>query len=190
MPLPSERTLQRKIEGFKFAPGLLTEVMDLLKIKIGDLSQQERHAVLMLDEMQITKGLDFDPSTGMLLGRPTVPLANNSLPESCYATHALVFMLEAALELLKLCEAYFLGNAESILQSRISLIAIKKDIFENMVTNIPSCHNVPRKLVNVFLRSRMHIFLRNKNDVISKEDPQPKCGSRSIGMRDAAKGIR
>lgn len=34
MPLPSQRTLQRKIEGFKFAPGLLTEVMDLLKIKV------------------------------------------------------------------------------------------------------------------------------------------------------------
>ncbi|KAL1479435.1 hypothetical protein MTO96_051838 [Rhipicephalus appendiculatus] len=61
--------------------------------EIGELSQQERHAVSMLDEMQISKGLDFDPLTGMLLGRPTVPLANNTLPESCYATHALVFML-------------------------------------------------------------------------------------------------
>lgn len=34
MPLPSERTLQRKLEGFKFAPGLLFEVIDLLKIKV------------------------------------------------------------------------------------------------------------------------------------------------------------
>ncbi|KAL1468810.1 hypothetical protein MTO96_025166 [Rhipicephalus appendiculatus] len=69
MPLPSERTLQRKIDGFKFAPGLLTEVMHLLKIKIGELSQQERHAVLMLDEIQISKGMDFDPSTGSVAGQ-------------------------------------------------------------------------------------------------------------------------
>lgn len=117
---------------------------------------------------------------------------NDWLRVKSYVPHkvALVLPSKAALELLQLCEAYFLGNVESILQSRISLIAIKKDIFENMVTNIPSCHNVPRKLVNVFLRTRMHIFLRKKNDAISKEEPQPKCGSRSIGMRDAAKGIK
>lgn len=34
MPLPSEPTLQKKLEGFKFAPGLLFEVIDLLKIKV------------------------------------------------------------------------------------------------------------------------------------------------------------
>ncbi|KAH6946446.1 hypothetical protein HPB50_013650 [Hyalomma asiaticum] len=111
MPLPSELTLQRKIEGFKFAPGLLTEVLDLLKIKIGELSQQEHHAMLMLDEMQIAKGLDFDPSTGMLLGRPTVPLANNTLPESCYATHALVFMLGGISTRWKQAIAYQLTDA-------------------------------------------------------------------------------
>ncbi|XP_077488967.1 uncharacterized protein LOC144099493 isoform X1 [Amblyomma americanum] len=93
IPLPSERTLQRKIEGFKFVPGMLSEVIDLLRAKMGQLSGQECHAVLMYDEMQLTKSLDFDSSTNMLLGRPSVPLANSALPESCYATHALVFML-------------------------------------------------------------------------------------------------
>lgn len=61
---------------------------------MAQLSLEERHAVLMLDEMQISKGLDFDSSTGTLLGKPTIPLTSNILiPESCYATHALVFML-------------------------------------------------------------------------------------------------
>ncbi|XP_077507328.1 uncharacterized protein LOC144116493 [Amblyomma americanum] len=93
IPLPSERTLQRKIEGFKFVPGILSEVIDLLRAKMGQLSGQECHAVLMYDEMQLTKSLNFDSSTNMLLGRPSVPLANSALPESCYATYALVFIL-------------------------------------------------------------------------------------------------
>ncbi|KAK8772653.1 hypothetical protein V5799_024101 [Amblyomma americanum] len=59
-PLPTERTLQRRIESFKFRPGILMEMMDLLKIKIGIISEEERHAVLMIDELQISKGLDFD----------------------------------------------------------------------------------------------------------------------------------
>ncbi|XP_049267539.1 uncharacterized protein LOC125756680 [Rhipicephalus sanguineus] len=62
-PLPTERTIQRRIEGFKFTPGILTEMFDILKIKISVLSEQERHTVLMLDEIQLTKGMDFDPST-------------------------------------------------------------------------------------------------------------------------------
>lgn len=33
-PLPTERTIQRRIEGFKFTPGILTEMFDILKIKV------------------------------------------------------------------------------------------------------------------------------------------------------------
>lgn len=33
-PLPAERTLQRRMEAFKFAPGIIQEMMDLLKIKV------------------------------------------------------------------------------------------------------------------------------------------------------------
>lgn len=57
------------------------------------LEESERHAVLMMDEIQLTKGLDFDPFTGMLIGRPTVPLSNGKMPEDALATHGLVFML-------------------------------------------------------------------------------------------------
>lgn len=92
-PLPTERTIQRRIEGFKFTPGILTEMFDILKIKISVLSEQERHAVLMLDEIQLTKGMDFDPSTGRIMGTPTVPPTKGSTRDNALATHGLVFML-------------------------------------------------------------------------------------------------
>lgn len=103
---------------------------------------------------------------------------------------SLVVPSEAAFQLLKLCEAFFGSNVESLLQNRASLVHIKKEIFKDMVTDIPTCHDVPRKLVTAFLRTRIHIFLKNKNEALSKETPQPKCGSRSVGMREAVRAIR
>lgn len=54
---------------------------------------EERHAALMIDEMQITSGLVYNHSCGNVLGAPTLPLADGSLPDDSLATHGLVFML-------------------------------------------------------------------------------------------------
>ncbi|KAH7956199.1 hypothetical protein HPB52_007002 [Rhipicephalus sanguineus] len=53
-PLPSQRTLQRHIEHCKFRPGLLVDIMDSLAVKVNCMTEHERHACLMMDEMQIT----------------------------------------------------------------------------------------------------------------------------------------
>ncbi|XP_077523635.1 uncharacterized protein LOC144134642 [Amblyomma americanum] len=92
-PLPSERTLQRHIEHAKFRPGLLTDILEPLKIKVNLMKPEERHAILMVDEMQITSGLVYYHSCCEVLGAPTLPLSDSSLPDDCLATHALVFML-------------------------------------------------------------------------------------------------
>lgn len=117
---------------------------------------------------------------------------NDWLRVKSYLPHkvSLVVPSKAASELLKLCEAFFGSNVESLLQNRASLVHIKKEIFKDMVTDIPTCHDVPRKLVTAFLRTRIHIFLKNKNEALVKEAPQPKCGSRSVGMREAVRAIR
>lgn len=57
------------------------------------MSPEERHATLMLDEMQLAPGLVYNPSSGTVLGAPTIPLADGTLPPDCLATHGLVFML-------------------------------------------------------------------------------------------------
>ncbi|XP_075728798.1 uncharacterized protein LOC142770505 [Rhipicephalus microplus] len=86
-PLPSQRTLQRHIEHCKFRPGLLVDIMDSLAVKVNCMIEYERHACLMMDEMQITPGLIYDPSADAVLGRPTIPLADGSPPADTLATH-------------------------------------------------------------------------------------------------------
>ncbi|XP_075560594.1 uncharacterized protein LOC142592801 isoform X2 [Dermacentor variabilis] len=156
MPLPSERTLQRKLQGFKFAPGLLFEVIDLLKIKMAQLSLKERHAVLMLDEMQISKGLDFDSSTGTLLGKPTIPLTSNIIPESCYATHALVFMLGGISTRWKQTAAYeFTGHSfrADVVKEKVSTIISACEnagvIIHAVVTDMGPCNQALWRLFGI-----------------------------------------
>lgn len=57
------------------------------------MQSEERHAVLLLDEMQITSSLVYDNSCCDALCAPTLPLSDASLPDDCLATHDLVFML-------------------------------------------------------------------------------------------------
>ncbi|KAH7934440.1 hypothetical protein HPB52_024198 [Rhipicephalus sanguineus] len=67
-PLPTERTLHRHLEGYKFTPGLLEDIMESLALKVSFMSPEERHATLMLDEMQLAPGLVYNPSSGTVLG--------------------------------------------------------------------------------------------------------------------------
>lgn len=57
------------------------------------MSPEERHATLMLDEMQLAPGLVYNPSPGTALGAPTIPLADATLPPDDLATDGLIFML-------------------------------------------------------------------------------------------------
>lgn len=61
-PLPSERTLQRRLIDVKFLPDILHEVLQPLALKIEFMTEVERHACLMIDEMSIPPGLDYDNS--------------------------------------------------------------------------------------------------------------------------------
>ncbi|KAH6944594.1 hypothetical protein HPB50_004204 [Hyalomma asiaticum] len=79
-PLPTERTLHRHLEGYKFTPGLLEDIMESLALKVSLMSPEERHATLMLDEMQLAPGLVYNPSSGTVLGAPAIPLADATLP--------------------------------------------------------------------------------------------------------------
>ncbi|KAH6941201.1 hypothetical protein HPB50_014899 [Hyalomma asiaticum] len=111
-PLPTERTLHRHLEGYKFTPGLLEDIMESLALKVSLMSPEERHATLMLDEMQLAPGLVYNPSSGTVLGAPTIPLADATLPPDSLATHGLVFMLGGITTRWKQTVAYHLtGNS-------------------------------------------------------------------------------
>ena len=90
-PLPSQHTLRRRIEHLKFYPGILEEVIMAMRSKINVMTNEERYCAILIDEMAINSKLDFDVSTDMVLGKPTLPSANRQLDE--VATHGLVYML-------------------------------------------------------------------------------------------------
>lgn len=76
------------------------------------MDPKERHATLMIDEIQLTPGLAYDASSGTVFGAPTVPLADGTLPDGCLATHAIVFMLGGVSTRWKQVVAYHLtGNS-------------------------------------------------------------------------------
>lgn len=59
-PLPANRTLARRLQGLKFLPGILTDVVDLLKTKAEGMQDIERDCVLLLNEMEISQGYELD----------------------------------------------------------------------------------------------------------------------------------
>lgn len=73
IPLPSQRTLARKIENLKFDHGILHEMLELLKYKVTDMTFQDRDCIIMTDEMSIEEGVDYDASLKRLFGHVTFP---------------------------------------------------------------------------------------------------------------------
>ncbi|KAH7949092.1 hypothetical protein HPB49_005101 [Dermacentor silvarum] len=61
-PLPSNRTLVRRLQGLKFLPRILTEVIDVLRSKAEGMEDVERDCVLYLDEMEIAHGYELKTS--------------------------------------------------------------------------------------------------------------------------------
>ena len=72
-PLPWPRTLQRHIQFYGCEPGILYQNMDVMKKTVVNMSPKQRKCVFMIDEMQIQAKVEYDPGTGTMIGRPTVP---------------------------------------------------------------------------------------------------------------------
>ena len=105
-PLPSVRTLQRRMESLTFMPGILSQVFYYLGLKVSELKEEERICCLTLDEMAITSNIEYDASTSQVLGNITLP------DHTGYATHGLVFMLAGVSSRWKQTVAfYFTGNS-------------------------------------------------------------------------------
>lgn len=72
-PLPSQRTLARRLENFKFDCGILEEVFEFLEHKVKNMTVMERQCSLVFDEMSISEGIQYDPSTEKNYGGVTFP---------------------------------------------------------------------------------------------------------------------
>ena len=87
-PYPANRTLQEKLEKLKFEPGILTEVIIMMKDKVeATIPEMGRDVVLMWDEMELTPGVQFMPGWENWVGEVTLPEHDG------LADHALVFFI-------------------------------------------------------------------------------------------------
>lgn len=69
LPFPCERTLRRKLENIQFQEGICDDIFKLLEDKVAQFQDiRERDCSLMLDEMSIAPGQQFDPSTQSYYG--------------------------------------------------------------------------------------------------------------------------
>ena len=105
-PLPSVRTLQRRLKTVSFRPGILDQVFIYLQLKVKQPCEEEQVCFLTLDETSISPCVEYDPSSGQLLGYVSLE------DHSGVATHALVIMLGGVTSRWKQTVAYyFTGNS-------------------------------------------------------------------------------
>lgn len=86
-PLPSERTLQRRVEDLDFNPGILYDVLELLKLKVSTMLPDDLDCGLVFDEMSIADARSFSVADSKFYGDITIP------GQTGLASHALVFVL-------------------------------------------------------------------------------------------------
>lgn len=80
IPLPSERTLRRRLEGMDFTPGISDHIFDVLSERISHFTDnRERDCMLAIDEMSISAGEQIDPSIMSRIGLSTLSDRNGKL---------------------------------------------------------------------------------------------------------------
>lgn len=74
MPLPSLRTLRRKLVDVQFEPGISNQMFEFLKYKKSFFKEKrDLECGLIFDEMGITPRKCYNPATGSLVGDITFP---------------------------------------------------------------------------------------------------------------------
>lgn len=114
-PLPSYRTLCRRIQTATFSPGIQHDVLGWLKLKMSDTKQSERLCVLLIDEIQLKSRIEFDQGLRRIVGYVSPEtLSVDAAPGAGeeFATHALVFMVRGMTTSWKQTVAYlFTGTS-------------------------------------------------------------------------------
>lgn len=97
------------MDGWKFTSGISDEIFQFLQLKISSFkSDKDRDCLIVLDEISITSGIQYDASVADYIGYVTLPDHNSKE----LATHGLVFLLAGISHRWKQTVAfYFTGNS-------------------------------------------------------------------------------
>ena len=81
-PLPCISALNDRLRNMNIRPGItLDDGYTLLRLKMKDLAEQEKFAVLMIDELAIKPQSDYDPGAKCNIGTITVPMSEVDRPK-------------------------------------------------------------------------------------------------------------
>lgn len=107
-PLPSYRTLCRRIEQKTFEPGLHNEIISFVGSRIRLEPEPSRLCVLIIDEMQLRPKLEFDKGLKRYVGTVSPEIARHETEQQSLATHALAFLVRGLTVNWKQTVAYLL----------------------------------------------------------------------------------
>ncbi|XP_055522584.1 uncharacterized protein LOC129716770 [Wyeomyia smithii] len=123
--MPSERTLQRKMELLRFVPGVLGDIFTLLKTKLACMQELDQEAGIVFDEMSIAEVNSYNVGCESFIGTTTLP------PGPKLVSQAMVFMLVGVRTRWKQVVAYhFTGksnDAQKIKENLNELISKAED---------------------------------------------------------------
>lgn len=110
IPLPCKSTLTKRIQNLKFESGVLHEVFQFLSIKVSKMSSFDKECVVIVDEMSIESGTQYDPSSKKIIGNVTFPSITTRL-----AKNGLVVMLAGISTKWKQVVAYeYTGSLDNV----------------------------------------------------------------------------
>lgn len=66
----------RRLQNICFLPGVLEEVLEVLKRKVETMEDVEKDCVLFMDEMEISQGFDHDRSLDCRFRNTTLPASS------------------------------------------------------------------------------------------------------------------
>ena len=123
-PLPSYRTLCERVESLQMQTGIQTEILQLLQLKTNAMLPREKDCVLILDEVQLKRKIEYDTALKQLTGYVSPELGRDTEE----ASHAMVFMIKGLCKPFKQVVAWYLtgmGTRGSQLWS-VTLAVIKQ----------------------------------------------------------------
>lgn len=119
IPLPSEKTLQRRLQSIKFEPGTLNQVFEFLKVKIDCFNNNERDCCMILEEMEIVPETTYDSKSDKYYGEITLPQYSGN------ATHVQVVILAGINTRWKQIVAYYFTGG-----------SIEDSVFKEIINNL------------------------------------------------------
>ena len=80
LPIPAIRTLNDRLKLLKIQPGLSPDCAQLAEIKAKKLDDDDKHAVLVIDELSTQPKLEWDTSNKCVSGFITLPETDADIP--------------------------------------------------------------------------------------------------------------